>query len=286
MTTTKLRENAYFREVVAGSIGGASGVLVGHPLDLLKVNQQNHRNPLSATLLFLQLFRGKPSDLFRGLLPPIVNGVVYQASMFPGYRLALDLIGKPSDRPEMLWESALAGVLAGLLTTIGTTPLEVAKIKLQLDPAANAGHRGATTRQLIALFRAGQLYSGWPAMAWRDGPGTGVYMAAYQWLKAQGSTMVSSRESVEFVSGGLAGVVCWLSILPFDTAKTRMQFDAGVASPMHRYQSLSKALASIAREEGVAALFSGWKPLCMRAFPVNAVTFFVYERILQALDYR
>jgi len=229
----------------------------------------------------MEIARKHPLELFRGIVPPLMNGVVYQAIMFPSYRLGLSLMGKPGDRKETLFESSCAGTFAGLVSTLGTAPLEVAKIKLQLDPSAQAGTRGATTRQLLRLMKSGELYSGWSALAWRDGPGTGVYMASYHQLKSIGISYSSSTEIVEFFSGGMAGVLCWLSILPFDTVKTRLQFDAGATSPRYQYRGLFDGIKTISRTEGIGALFSGWRPLCARAFPVNAVTFVVYEKVLK-----
>ena len=272
----------YLREIIAGSAGGACGIVVGHPLDYLKVTQQSEKQALSTSAHFYTLLRNDPLTLFRGIVPPLINGVVYQSIMFPSYRLGLNLLGKPKDEKETLFQSSVAGLFAGLISTLGTSPLEVTKIKLQLDPKALAGTRGATTRQFLHLLRTGELYRGWGALAWRDGPGTAVYMASYHKLKGFGSLNSSaSEEVVEFFAGGFAGVLCWLSILPFDTVKTRLQFDAGASMPKYRYKGLFDGISSIVKTEGVQALFSGWKPLCARAFPVNAVTFLVYERVLK-----
>jgi solute carrier family 25 carnitine/acylcarnitine transporter 20/29 len=273
----------YVREIVAGSIGGASGVLVGHPLDLVKVIQQNGSQKVRASVILLQLLSKSPWGLTKGVVPPLVNGVVYQSLMFPGYRLGLSLQEKPKGRKETILESSIAGLFGGLLSTLGTTPLEVAKIKLQLDPGAQAGTKGATTRQLLHLLKSRQLYSGWTALAIRDGPGTAVYMASYCELKNFGLLYSLPREVVELISGGLAGVLCWLTILPFDTVKTRLQYDAGLPIPKYGYRGVVHGISQIVKTEGVKALFSGWGPLCARAFPVNAVTFFVYEQAIRRM---
>ena len=177
----------YFREILSGSIGGAVGVFVGHPLDLLKVHQQKENLTKKPSFSFLPDLLKKQgiSSLFRGVVPPLIGGVAYQGLMFPSYELGLTLQGKGKalDEKENLFESILAGTFAGLMTTIGTTPLEVVKIKLQLDQGSSGGTKGATTKQLLKLFKSGGLYSGWGALAWRDGPGTGVYMGSYSFLK-------------------------------------------------------------------------------------------------------
>ena len=273
----------YFREILSGSIGGAVGVFVGHPLDLLKVHQQKENLTKKPSFSFLPDLLKKQgiSSLFRGVVPPLIGGVAYQGLMFPSYELGLTLQGKGKalDEKENLFESILAGTFAGLMTTIGTTPLEVVKIKLQLDQGSSGGTKGATTKQLLKLFKSGGLYSGWGALAWRDGPGTGVYMGSYSFLKELGSDSPYPM-FFEFLAGGFAGVFCWLSVLPFDTIKTRLQFDSGRKVPYYNYRGLFHGLKTTLENEGFFALFSGWRPVCARAFPVNAVTFFVYERTL------
>jgi solute carrier family 25 carnitine/acylcarnitine transporter 20/29 len=276
---------AFFaKEIVAGSLGGASGVLVGHPMDLLKVNQQNGKSSEPALQLLLSIGRQGPLSLFKGVVPPLLNGIVYQSIMFPSYQLGLVLLNKPKDRRETIWESTVAGTFAGLVSTLGTSPLEVVKIKLQLDPAAHAGTPGATTKQFLSLLRSGGLYRGWGALALRDGPGTGVYMCSYYQLKTLFEPHITKPQMVEFLAGGFAGVICWLSILPFDTVKTRMQLDAGCGSPKYNYRGVFHGIKTIVQKEGVRELFAGWRPLCARAFPANAITFVVYESVLKTLQ--
>lgn len=274
----------YLQEVVSGGLGGAAGIALGHPLDLLKVHQQNSSNRCSALSFTLSTYRTSGvGGLFKGLVPPLIAGVVYQSLMFPAYQLALSLFGKARDT-ESIAESVVAGMFAGLVTTIGTTPLEVAKIQLQLNPSAKGGSAGATRVVLVKMFRSGSMYSGWLSLAVRDGPGTGVYMATYHLCKRLGAPIVPSKSLNELLSGGMAGVFCWLSVLPFDTVKTRIQADC-VSSKAPMYKGTFDGLVKIARTEGWPALFAGWRPILLRAFPCNGVTFLVYEKCMALFDH-
>ncbi len=80
---------------------------------------------------------------------------------------------------------------------------------------------------------------------------------------------------VELLAGGGAGVLSWASIIPVDVIKTRIQ---------NGFQGGSLECArTILREEGPKGLFRGAAPCLLRAFPVNACTFFVYEETMRAM---
>jgi hypothetical protein len=77
---------------------------------------------------------------------------------------------------------------------------------------------------------------------------------------------------VELFAGGLAGVTCWTSCLPFDVVKTRIQ-SGGIGGEKRWLPTF----LGIMKNDGPSALVAGFKPLVIRAFFVNAVTFYVFE---------
>ena len=76
------------------------------------------------------------------------------------------------------------------------------------------------------------------------------------------------------LAGGVSGVLGWLSTYPFDVVKTRVQ-----AMPIESQESFStiKVLRQIIREEGYKGLFRGVNATIIRAFPTNAVIFYMYS---------
>jgi len=74
------------------------------------------------------------------------------------------------------------------------------------------------------------------------------------------------------VAGGLAGMVCWSVILPIDVLKNRYQ-----AAPEGRYNSLWHVYKHLINNEGASALFRGFGPALLRAFPANAACFIGVE---------
>lgn len=86
------------------------------------------------------------------------------------------------------------------------------------------------------------------------------------------------------LSGGLAGCVCWTVSYPQDVVKSRLQLAAKVY-PKHRWIPDGGFLncgRSIIRQEGASALWTGFTPCLVRAFPVCAASFIAYEVVKEA----
>lgn len=127
------------------------------------------------------------------------------------------------------------------------------------------------------------LYRGFGVMILRDVPSYGVYTVVYESLLV---TMIRNNLTdkhgvvANLVSGGMAGVVCWGLIIPFDVVKSLMQADPSGA----RYSSVTDCVRQTYRTCGVRGFFTGITVCCLRAFPVNAVTFLFYNKCLHFLN--
>ena len=105
---------------VAGSIAGASGTILGHPLDSIKVHSQNG-SPIPP-------FR----FLFRGIALPLCSSGLVQSfalGLYENFRRAL----WPHDSLTPLSHIGVAGTLAGLPLAFITTPLTRIKVLQQLN---------------------------------------------------------------------------------------------------------------------------------------------------------
>lgn len=77
-----------------------------------------------------------------------------------------------------------------------------------------------------------------------------------------------------------AGVASWISVLPFDVIKSKVIVDSLAAEPA--YRGMLDCAIKTYRDGGAARLFRGFWLMCARAFPVNGITFVVYEMLLEA----
>lgn len=84
------------------------------------------------------------------------------------------------------------------------------------------------------------------------------------------------------IGGSLAGEAYWLSCFPIDLMKSKLQSDSW-ESP--KYKNL-KDCYNQTKKNGTAAFFNGIGPCLLRAVPANAVTFLVFEFVLNLMGGR
>lgn len=90
------------------------------------------------------------------------------------------------------------------------------------------------------------------------------------------------RLAVTISAGGVAGCAMWGSVLPIDSAKTRIQ----AARPGDKFFAvgLIRALQLTWVEGGVRSWWAGLGPTILRAFPANAAQWLAWEGSLQLMS--
>lgn len=78
-------------------------------------------------------------------------------------------------------------------------------------------------------------------------------------------------------AGGFAGMIAWASTFPFDVIKSRMQADGN--GGIFLYKGAVDCFVQNYKTSGLRGLFSGLGPTLLRAFPTNAVIFYVYTLV-------
>lgn len=79
-------------------------------------------------------------------------------------------------------------------------------------------------------------------------------------------------------AGGVAGVLSWALATPMDVVKARLQMSEAGGQ---KYNGILDCMRTSVREEGVRVFFKGVMLNSVRAFPVNAITFLSYERLMK-----
>ncbi|KAK1725570.1 hypothetical protein CaCOL14_011253 [Colletotrichum acutatum] len=255
----------------AGYISGAVGIIIGNPLDLLKVRLQarpatapstplpSASSPLplpsptaAAAASYLRHFES-PASLVTGSAAPILGYGALNALLFVSYNRTEAALNRALDVQSSLWTTWLAGAVGGLATWVVSTPTELIKCRAQLSsPPASSW---AITKDVWRAEGIRGLYFGGVVTALRDSVGYGFYFWSYEittrWMGVGGDgvkeTNLKEEAAKVLLCGGLAGIVTWVSIFPLDVIKTRVQTQAFQAqaqslerSPLLAAQGLSQ----------------------------------------------
>ncbi|KFY18440.1 hypothetical protein V493_08619 [Pseudogymnoascus sp. VKM F-4281 (FW-2241)] len=291
----------------AGYISGAVGILIGNPLDLIKVRlQSSSQAAITAThpSTYASQFNST-SSLIRGATAPILGYGALNALLFMTYNRTTAFLS-PGYNPESpgpvpLYTTFIAGAVGGLASWVVSSPTELIKCRAQVSNTPISSF--ALARSVIRSEGIKGLYYGGTVTALRDSIGYGFYFWSYELgkriLAAQLGEDSSPRAEAakSLLCGGIAGVVTWASVFPLDVIKTRVQtqtLSAGERSPLlgaarvaavkqGRIGAIEMA-RRIYREEGAAVFFRGLGVCSVRAFVVNAAQWAVYEQIMKELS--
>jgi len=186
-----------------------------------------------------------------------------------------------------------AGAVAGLVQSVFACPGELLKIKQQVykdttkpgfrgsGPAAipSAWRVASQAVQQVGLYRG--LFQGWWLTCARDVPAFGLYFASYEASKQYLLSSQWSLPMASLASGAIAGVGAWGLFHPIDVLKSCRQMECSAKS---KWAEGSVATWEIAKQRyrahGWKFFFRGITPSVLRAAPVNAVTFAVYEQVM------
>ncbi|KAK2176685.1 hypothetical protein NP493_646g01105 [Ridgeia piscesae] len=116
----------------------------------------------------------------------------------------------------------------------------------------------------------------------RDASSFGIYMLSFQYIcdcLTPDYEVNKPTAGVVLFAGGMAGCISWYN-MPVDIVKSRIQADS-VRNP--RYRGWCSCAKELYREGGWKAFYRGFSVTLVRTFPLNAVTFFVYQKSLTVL---
>ncbi|KAL2817441.1 mitochondrial carrier domain-containing protein [Aspergillus cavernicola] len=191
----------------------------------------------------------------------------------------------------------LAGGIAGLISRFCIAPLDVVKIRLQLqihslsDPVSHANINGPVYKGTFSALKTILRQEGLTGLWKGNVPAELMYVCygAIQFSTYRSTTQLLSQldshrlpQPLEsFVAGALAGGVATASTYPLDLLRTRF---AAQGSGEHRvYRSLFSSVRDIARHEGPAGFFRGCSAAVGQIVPYMGLFFATYETLRPAM---
>lgn len=271
-----------------GAVAGGFGASVVYPIDLVKTRMQNQRSKVVGQLMYrnsLDCFRKViKNEGFKGLysgLGPQLIGVAPEKAI----KLTVNDLVRGKARNEdgsisLPWE-ILAGGTAGGCQVIFTNPLEIVKIRLQVQGELAKQVTGVPRRSALWIVKSLGLlglYRGATACLLRDIPFSAIYFPTYAHLKKDyfGESPTKSLGILQLLTAGaIAGMPAAYLTTPADVIKTRLQVEARKGET--NYRGIVHAFTTIAREEGPQALFKGGPARVLRSSPQFGATLAAYE---------
>lgn len=220
----------------AGYISGAVGIVIGNPLDILKVRLQAQSHS-SVSLTGPAVSTGVSSPLpstalsllrkfSTGTAAPILGYGALNALLFVSYNrseawlnqafplqsvsaLQLDAETAASTTGSNLWTTFLAGAIGGLATWVVSPPTELIKCRSQLATSQAEASSWNTVKRIWQTEGGLRgLYFGGSVTAVRDSVGYGFYFWSYElstrcmtkWLRDSGQGQMAGKED-----GGVFG---------------------------------------------------------------------------------
>ncbi|XP_034435824.1 mitochondrial basic amino acids transporter [Hippoglossus hippoglossus] len=274
-------------DFLAGCIGGAAGVLVGHPFDTVKVRLQVQSvdRPLyrGTYHCFQSIIRQESLlGLYKGIGSPMMGLTFINAIVFGVQGNTMRRLGNDTPLNQFL-----AGAAAGAIQCVICCPMELAKTRMQMQ---GTGEKKSSRRLyknsldcLVRIYNREGLRGvnrGMVTTLIRETPGFGVYFLAYDVLTRYLGCEPNDRYMIPklLFSGGMAGIASWLSTYPVDVIKSRLQAD-GVGG-VYKYSGIADCVRQSVRREGYMVFTRGLTSTLLRAFPVNAATFATVTLVL------
>lgn len=279
---------------VAGSVAGASGVIVGHPFDSLKVRLQ-----VGQALAYEKVDMYVVRQLYRGIIPPLLTVGTLQALNFSTYeyfkrniqRLSDNITNSPQDdylRPSQMNLSTIffAGFSTGAMMSIITNPMNIVKIRMQV--ASEAG-LWSCIKDVYRLHGVRSFYRGYWSSFFTDSPGRGIYMWIYEFTKLQvvkfrynnyehipGRAVTDTSyvdHTTRLISAVSAGIFSWLAVYPLDVIKSKVQLDIA----KKQYRNSWDCIVKTYKSQGIRGFFRGLSYTLIRAGPVSATILPIYD---------
>ncbi|KAL4787853.1 mitochondrial carrier domain-containing protein [Aspergillus varians] len=272
-----------------GSIAGAFGAFMVYPIDLVKTRMQNQRSNIVGERLYnnsldcaRKVIRNEGfTGLYSGVIPQLIGVAPEKAIKLTVNDLVRGYFSNKDNGKIKRWQEVLAGGAAGGCQVVFTNPLEIVKIRLQVQGEIAKTVEGAPRRSALWIVKnlgLVGLYKGATACLLRDVPFSAIYFPTYSHLKTDmfGESRTHKLGVLQLLTAGaIAGMPAAYLTTPCDVIKTRLQVEARKGEKA--YTGLRQCAVTILKDEGFKAFFKGGPARILRSSPQFGFTLAAYE---------
>lgn len=280
-----------FKDLLAGTAGGISQVLVGQPFDTTKVRLQTSTSPITAIEVIQKLIKNEgPRAFYKGTLTPLIGVgacVSLQFGVNEAMKRLFHRINGTNNTTLSLPQYYLCGLSGGFVNSFLASPIEHVRIRLQTQTGSGSAAEFCGPIDCIRKLKAEKsLMRGLTPTMVRESHGCGIYFLVYEALIAKQIRSGIERKDIPAwklcLYGAISGTVLWFTIYPLDVIKSVMQTDNLVAPKSGK--NIPQVVKTIMKEKGIGGFFKGFGPTILRAAPANAATFATFETMMRLLD--
>lgn len=277
-------------DLTAGAAGGTANVLVGQPLDTIKVKMQSFPQLYGSSLYCFRqtILKDGVRGLYAGTTPSLLANIAENSVLFCAYgvcqKAVMLSVGKTKVDELNPFANACAGFLAAFFSSLTLCPTELIKCRLQALRETGGPKIGPwkLTGEILKAEGVKGLFCGLVPTFAREMPGYFFFFGAYEitreFLRPPGKTKDEIGPLRTIVSGGMGGLGLWISIFPADVVKSRVQISGSK-------EGMISIMRNIIKNEGVLALYNGLGPTVLRTFPSTGALFLAYEYSKKFLNY-
>ncbi|CAO3589102.1 unnamed protein product [Absidia cylindrospora] len=281
--TTK-KEVSALADFVSGNFGGMANVLVGQPLDTIKVRLQlDHGRFNGAWDCAVQTVKNEGLlALYKGMATPIVGIGAVNALLFAANSQFKKALQDHPGQVLSIGQIGLAGAGAGIVNSILASPVELLKIKMQAQYGKGSGSGRHFTGPIdcakYLIQRDGLangLGRGMYATILREIPAYFGFYTGFEMVKRHITKDQAHEATVTqlMIAGAAGGIGYWTFSYPFDVVKSVVQNQVEVPKGFYA----TKVMKQIYARDGLHGLFRGIAPTILRSIPAAGATFTAYE---------
>jgi len=260
-----------------------------YPLDVVKTRAQlqvGKARGMSAQLW--EMITVDKWRMYRGIVPPILVEAPKRAVKFAANDFYKPYFVGANGQLGQLGAIG-AGLGAGITEAFVVVPFELVKIRLQAKE--NAGLYKNTLDCLQKIVRnegITALYKGLEPTLWRHAQWNagyfGIIDSLRRWVPSFG-TGGGAEKLRNFLIGAAGGTFGTMLNTPADVVKSRIQNQDAKTAPgtPKKYNWCIPSMFTIAREEGIGALYKGFVPKVLRLGPGGGILLVVFDFVMAHL---
>jgi len=267
------------QKLLVGAVAGVVGTSAIFPLDMVKTRLQSSGQPGQPNYggvvgCIKHIFKGEGiGGFYRGIIPNLIGVTPEKAIKLAVNEKAREML-EDEDGNITLMHEVFAGGSAGFCQVVATNPMEIVKLRMQLQSTLPAAER-TTAMGVVQNLGLKGLYRGAPATWARDIPYSMIFFPTYanvkKWLEDPETGETKLWQNL--MAGTCAGMAAAGIMTPCDVVKTRFQMQGGA----ERYGNLRNCAVVTFTNEGPLAFYKGAFPRMVTQGPLFGIALAAFE---------